>query len=445
MKDPKRRRRFSMGTLTTGVRKDRRDGEFHEFWVYRYFDPQVGKNGNRPRLSLTVGRTDEMTRDEALRQVEPFRMMANTERPFTVVVMMRELVRRYIQEILEPCFVPLGGVQSETARMSDGCAKAYRCELINWVEPMWGAYDVREFERPETWASVESWLYSLQRSPEHPGREPGGLPHLFNAMRQVFKWGVKWGYLNLNPLADDRVELPRGTTSQRQRKKAPQITCAQFFLLLDNLELLPRVAVALAGWLGSRRSEPFGLKWKDLNFDDAKVELRQGFVAGRVTLLKTRASRTFEPIPEDVVELLRKWKSVTPYALAEDWVFASPYTKGKRPYDPHTMMNKQIRPVALKLGLPKISWHSFRHTLSRWAKAVCKRLEDAKELLRHEDITTTSNIYGGMSLEEKREIQQQVVRYVYEKAKSEGWTGSTVSTTKKHTRKQSARKENRAS
>jgi len=93
------------------------------------------------------------------------------------------------------------------------------------------------------------------------------------------------------------------------------------------------------------------------------------------------------------------------------------------------MMIDHIRPVALKLGLPKISWHSFRHSASRWAKGTLK-LEDAKELLRHADIATTSNIYGRMPLEEKREIQQQVVQYVHEEARSQGWTGSAASPTK---------------
>jgi integrase len=444
MKDLKRRR-FSMGSLTKGMRKDPRDGEFHEVWIYRYFDPQVASNGKRPRLGVIVGRTDEMTRSEALREVEPLRMMANTERSLAIAITMRGLIQRYIKQILEPCTLPLGGVQSETARMSDACARAYRNELINWVEPTWGTPDVREFERPEMQAKVEQWLPSLIKSPKNPmGREPGSLRHVYNAMRQVFKWGVKWGYLRFNPLADDRVELPRGTTSQRNRNKASQITAAQFLTLRDNLDLLPRLAVATSCWLGSRRSEPFGLKWRDVNLNDAVVELRQGFSAGRTTRLKTEPTRTEEPIPEDVVELLRNWKSVTPYRLAEDWVFASPYTKGKRPYDPQSLMTERIRPVALKLGLPKISWNSFRHTASRWAKAVLK-LEDAKERLRHADIATTSNIYGRMSLEEKRGLLRQVEQYVYEKAESEGWKANTISTTKKHIGKLSVRKERNAS
>jgi len=35
------------------------------------------------------------------------------------------------------------------------------------------------------------------------------------------------------------------------------------------------------------------------------------------------------PIPPYVVKLLRQWRKITPYMLAYDWIFGSPYTKGE--------------------------------------------------------------------------------------------------------------------
>lgn len=431
MKDLKRPRKIKWGTMGTEERRAR-DGTKYKVHVYRYFDNQVGSNGKRKRPKLVVGRTDEMTKDEAWLAVNPQFLSANAENPRGVVVTVRALIQRYVHEILEPCLLPLGGEQLASARMSHGCATKYRNELIKWVEPKWGTYDVRDFEQSEMQASVEQWLPTITKSPDNPnGRAVDAMRAVYTAMRQAFKWGRKWGYLKFNPLADDLVELPRGSTSQQHVKKAPQLTAAQFFLLEANLGALPRTAVVVDCWLASRRSEAFGLKWRDLNCDDAVVKFQQGFVQGRVTPLKNKPSRSVFPIPPDALRLLRKWQKITPYKLPEDWVFASPYTKGKHPYDPQSMMKKHIRPVALRLGLPRISWHSFRHSAARWAKAALKKLEDAKEILRQEDIATTSNIYGGMPLEEKRAVQQQLVRYVKQKAKSEGWNGKPVPIDKK--------------
>src|SRR5664280_3337088 len=66
-----------------------------------------------------------------------------------------------------------------------------------------------------------------------------------------------------------------------------------------------KVAAAFAGWLGPRISEAFGLKWQDLDLDVGVVTFRQACVQGRITPLKTEASRTNLPVPEDVLELLR--------------------------------------------------------------------------------------------------------------------------------------------
>jgi len=44
-------------------------------------------------------------------------------------------------------------------------------------------------------------------------------------------------------------------------------------------------------------------------------------------------------------------------------------------------------------------------------------LEDVKTLLRHEDIATTSNVYGDLGMDAKRRIQQRLVAFVTQQAK----------------------------
>jgi hypothetical protein len=77
-------------------------------------------------------------------------------------------------------------------------------------------------------------------------------------MKLAFKFAVKWGYLNENPMGEKRVELPRGST--KWQKQPVQLTAAEFFLLLGKLGACEKVAVAFVDWLGPRISEAFGLK-----------------------------------------------------------------------------------------------------------------------------------------------------------------------------------------
>ena len=83
-------------------------------------------------------------------------------------------------------------------------------------------------------------------------------------------------------------------------------------------------------------------------------------------------------------------------------------------------MKAHIQPVAVQAGFPKISWHSFRHAVSAWGKQAGLELEEVKTLLRHENIATTSQIYGGMEIEAKRKIQDRLIRFVRWEAEGDG-------------------------
>lgn len=413
MNQRKRRSTYQYGTL---VLEKRNRGP--NVWVYRYFEIENGKK--RRRKSIVGTQEEYPNRSAAERAAEHLRLSANAEINNHECPTMRGLIDRYIDQVLRPCLdIPVGGAQDGASPISYHCAMSYKLVLDKWVRPRWEAYRVREFERPAVRAAVEDWLRSLWLSPNNPkGLAPKTVRSIWNVMKLTFKFGVKWGYLNENPMGEKRVELPRGST--KRTKQPVQLTAAEFFRLLGLLDSREKLAVAFAGWLGPRVSEIFGLQWQDLDLGNGAVSFRRGFVQGRITPLKTEASRTNLPLPEELMDLLRQWHSVSPFNKSDDWVFASPYTKGKRPFWPAQLLKKHIKPLALAAGLPSIGWHSFRHTVSAWGKEAGLKLEDVKTLLRHEDIATTSNVYGDLGMDAKRRIQRRLVAFVNEQAKRAG-------------------------
>jgi integrase len=261
--------------------------------------------------------------------------------------------------------------------------------------------------------AIEEWLTSLLRSQRNPGGlAPKSVRHIQAVMRLLFKYAVKWGYLNRNPMGnkhDKLVELPRGST--KRARKPVQLTADQFLRLLSHLETLAKLAIALTGWLGPRISEAFGLKWGDIDFLVRVVCFERGVVEGRVTPLKTEASRSELPLPDDLRELLLAWRRLTPYRTAEDWVFASPATKGKRPYWHGQLLQDHVHPVARQLGLPKIGWHSLRHSYMAWGKAAGLAAPALKQLLR-DSTDQMINDYGAIDIEAKRDDVERVHAYV---------------------------------
>ena len=65
---------------------------------------------------------------------------------------------------------------------------------------------------------------------------------------------------------------------------------------------------------------------------------------------------------------------------------------GKQPYWPMTITRMFIKPVAKKLGIGNISWHTFRHTYSNLLRATEKDPKVVQELLRHSSIKITMDI-----------------------------------------------------
>ena len=57
------------------------------------------------------------------------------------------------------------------------------------------------------------------------------------------------------------------------------------------------------------------------------------------------------PLDEYMAEDLLRWRRISPYALASDWVFTSPHARGRQPYWPDDLMKRHIRPAARKAGV----------------------------------------------------------------------------------------------
>lgn len=212
----------------------------------------------------------------------------------------------------------------------------------------------------------------------------------------------------------DYVDLPEGSSLRRKEPRA--LTPAEYLQLIELYGAREQLAIKIAGWLGRGRGEGVGLRWQDLDLDRDVMTFRQGFVSGRITPMKTKSSRAEMAIPADVKEALLEWKKRTPYSAPENWVFASPNTKGERPFWPDSILANHIQPIAEAAGFGHVGWHTFRHSVSQWGKQALS-LEETKEILRHSNIQTTSDIYKGLPLEAKRAAQRRLIDFVRAEAK----------------------------
>jgi integrase len=119
--------------------------------------------------------------------------------------------------------------------------------------------------------------------------------------------------------------------------------------------------------------------------------------------MKTEASRKGIPMMLELAEAFQRWRRETLYNQDSDWVFASPYTNGDRPYYGESAMSDHILPAVRKAGCAKrVGWHTFRRS---FACLMGDRQEDIKvvqELMRHSSSTLTRDIYQQGAVAAKR-------------------------------------------
>jgi integrase len=135
--------------------------------------------------------------------------------------------------------------------------------------------------------------------------------------------------------------------------------------------------------------------------------------------MKTRASRKGVEMLPALAAALLVWRDHTPYNQDSDWVFASPFTNGKRPYWPESALQDHIKPAAAKAGITKrVTWHTFRHSLASFLGQQGEGVKTVQELLRHATSRITIDTYQQGSTEAKRSALNRVAGILAAPSKS---------------------------
>lgn len=162
------------------------------------------------------------------------------------------------------------------------------------------------------------------------------------------------------------------------------------------------------------------MQWGDVDFAKKQMNVTRSVVEMIAGKVKTEASRKAVPLDDFMINELLAWYDITPYKQPEDWVFASDspragVKRGRQPYWASTIMRHFIQPVANKLGIGNISWHTFRHTYSTLLGSNGEDPKVVQELLRHSSIKITMDIYTQAVTSAKRQAQSKVVGLIVPK------------------------------
>lgn len=375
-----RRTRYQKGSVQ---REERRSGS--DVWVFRWWE--TTSDGGTKRRKAIVGTVETLPNEAAaLRAAQALRIDANQEAPHA------EGGPRTISELV--AHYRLKELAGENqGRKAFSTRAAYECYLRSWILPRWGSCRLDQVKP----VAVEEWLGGMKRA-------KGTKAKIRNLMSAIFQHAMRYEWVDRNP-----IKLVRQSA---KRERVPDVLeLHELQLLLTKLSMRERTLVLLDAATGLRVSELLALRWMDVDFENLEINVTRSIWHQVVGDCKTEASAKPVPLDGYMAEDLLRWRRQSPYPMAADYIFASPYKNGNQPYWPDNLMKRYIKPVARAAGIHKnIGWHTFRHSFGTLLKANGEDVKTVQELLRHANSRITLDTYTQAVTSHKRAAQSKVVQ-----------------------------------
>lgn len=338
-----------------------------DVWVYRW--RELKEDGTRLQRKRTIGDVERFPKKaDVRREVENLRAEINAQQKRVGKTTVADAWGHFqTHELRDP-----------DVDRSPTTVKSYLDYFKVQILPVWKDVPLDDVKS----VAVEKWLRSLDLA-------NGTKAKIRNHMSALFSHCIRHElYDKLNPIASVRQSAVR-------QRDPDYLTLEEMTAIIAGIESpVVRVMVATAAASALRRSEIRGLRWSDLDFEKLWFNLRRGLVHKDETKLKTKASRKGVPVMPELAEMLQVWRTQTPYPTDNDWVFASPFTEGQRPYWPDSVLKNHVRPAATAAGITKtIGWHTFRHSVGSHLGQSGENVKVVQELLRHASSRITQDVY----------------------------------------------------
>jgi integrase len=211
---------------------------------------------------------------------------------------------------------------------------------------------------------------------------------------------VFYGYADSNPVR----RLPPAQRPRPERKEAAYFENHELPGLFEYLNGEPYRSVCLVALkTGMRQGELFGLKWSDVDLEQAVVRVRRTYTGGAIGSPKNRERRDVDLI-SDVVELLEGVRDVghpDPAGLV--------FHDGEGYLSPFVLLRRHLYPAMEKAGIPRVgpteekrTFHSFRHTFAKRALESGAEITWLSRHLGHSSLKVTTDIYGHWERAERK-------------------------------------------
>ncbi len=251
--------------------------------------------------------------------------------------------------------------------LKNSTRKQYEENFRTYLLPEFGNSKVRKMMTMD----LQAYFNTLS-----PRLSPKSIRLIHGTLRAALNQGKAWGMLDRNPAVG--VKLPR----KREVKPTVLLSLADIRQMIEGVKEPTKSMIMLIVFASMRPGEALALRWKDILRDRIVVDER--VYDDEFDDVKTDAGKREVPFDKHGVILAAirgMWASNKKFRKPDDLVFAN---KLGRPLDRHNLLNRHLKPIAEKLGLPKtVDFRSFRTMHASLMRRFGARLEVARDNMGH--------------------------------------------------------------
>jgi integrase len=231
--------------------------------------------------------------------------------------------------------------------------------------------------------------------------------HIKNTISAIFRY-AKTMQAYSGDLPTEGVRLPPVNAAERKALTWPQVQA-----LAEQLPEQTGILITVLTLTGLRIGEAVGLRWKRVNLNEEPrlqdgeilpgytLAVRENHVLGAYCTLKPgRNTRRNIPITGECWVALSRLKAGGP----DEPVFVNRVGK---PIDWRNIAERHLKPAAKALGVPWVSFHTFRHTNSTLADQAGLSVAERQRILGHSSSGMTMR-YSHADIEQVRGRMEKI-------------------------------------
>jgi integrase len=231
------------------------------------------------------------------------------------------------------------------------------------------------------------------------GLSPKTQKHYLTFISDVFEFAIKRNMLHENPCRHVDVEGGKSKGPECYSLEEAQ----QFLVALESAPIKYRTFFTLAIYGGFRRAELLGLEWKDIDFASGVITISRTSLytkeKGMFTdTTKTKSSQRSLKLPDEVITLLRaykSWQASERLKIGDQWIPSDRlFTAWNGAPMGHTTAINWLRKFCERNNLRYVNIHSFRHLNATLLINSGTDVRTVSAALGHSQASTTLNIYA---------------------------------------------------